>query len=159
MVPWSPRSSSAAAPAWPTFKTSDFDCLHPIFNLEAFKLLIMVGHVPLCLECRKRGHDVEKCPADGWARELDWFFSRARRLIGLGTRWSSTDQAICSRCESLNLIWFFETLPPRKTQSEFTEKFDGQKDFIRKLGKTGSVRFWADCSVYMLLSIRYYSAT
>ncbi|KAH0565586.1 hypothetical protein GP486_001019 [Trichoglossum hirsutum] len=107
----------------------------------------MVNHVLLCLKCRERGHNVDHCPADSWARELDWFFSPARRRIGLGTIWSGTEQAICPRCESLDLIRFFETQPPWETQSEFTDKFDEKKDFIRNLGQTGSIQFWADCSV------------
>jgi hypothetical protein len=107
----------------------------------------MADHVLLCLKCRQRGHDVKHCPTDDWAGELDWFFSRARSGIDLGTNWSTTDQAICPRCESLNLIQFLETCPPWKKQSEFTNDFDEKKDSIRSLGQTGSVHFWADCSV------------
>ncbi|KIN02953.1 hypothetical protein OIDMADRAFT_27430 [Oidiodendron maius Zn] len=101
----------------------------------------------LCLKCRQSGHDVEHCPADGWVGELDWFFSPARRHINLGTVWDHTDQTMCSRCESLDLIRFFETRPPWKTQLDFRPNFEEKAGFIRKLGRMGSVQFRADCPV------------
>ncbi|KAN0099764.1 Heterokaryon incompatibility protein (HET) domain containing protein [Hyaloscypha variabilis] len=108
----------------------------------------MADHVLLCLKCRQKGHDVEHCPVEGWAGEFDWSFSPARMAIDLGTSWSDTDyQVICSRCESLDLVRFFETRPPWNAQADFTDDLDKQKDFIRSLGKTGSVQFWADCSL------------
>lgn len=107
----------------------------------------MADHVLLCLKCRQKGHDVEHCPVDGWAAEYGWFFSPSRMAIDVGTAWSNTDQVICSRCESLDLVRFFETRPPWNAQADFTDDFDKQKDFIRSLGKAGSVQFWADCSV------------
>jgi hypothetical protein len=124
-------------------KTSDLDTVMQTSNL-GFNLstTAMADHLLLCLKCRQKGHDVENCPSEGWAGELQWFFSPARRHIE-----HDTDKAMCSRCESLDLIRFFETRPPWTTQLDFRSDFDQKKDFIRKLGKTGSVQFRADCSI------------
>jgi hypothetical protein len=90
---------------------------------------------------------VEHCPSDSWEAEIGWFFSPSRMTIDLGSTWSDSDQFICSRCESLDLVRFFETRPPWNAQSDFTENFDEQKDFTRSLGKTGSVQFWTNCAL------------
>jgi hypothetical protein len=107
----------------------------------------MTDHVLLCLKCRGRGHDVQHCTSESWEPELNWFFSQARRSTDLETESNSTNEVICPRCESLDLIQLLKSRPPWNSQSELREAFKEGNECIRNLGKTGSLQFWADCSV------------
>ena len=104
-------------------------------------------HVLLCLRCRGSGHDVNHCSSEVWEPELNWMFSEARRSIDLGSMGTSTDQWICPRCESLDLIHLLESRPQWTSQSELSKAFEEENTSIRSLGQTGSVEFWADCCV------------
>ena len=107
----------------------------------------MTEHALLCLKCRGSGHCVEKCPAKDWQPELDWFFSPARRSFNSRVNGSS-DEVICSRCDSLNLVQLLESRPPWDSQTELSNAFETQySSFTRSLGLTGSLQFWTDCSV------------
>ncbi len=60
---------------------------------------------------------------------------------------ASTNQVICPRYESLDLIQLLESRPPWNSQSELSEAFEEGNESIRSFGRTGSIQFWADCSV------------
>jgi len=114
----------------------------------------MAEHVLLCLKCRGRGHDVEHCASETWQSEIGWMFCQARRSIHLGTVGTDNIQTICSRCEGLDLIQLLESRPPWNSQLELSEAFEEGVESIRNLGRTRSVKFWADCSVcYCLFAI------
>ena len=105
----------------------------------------MVEHALLCLKCRVSGHVVEHCLTQAWKPELDWFFSETRRSFSLGVN-CGNNQAICSRCESLDIVQLLESRPPWDSQTELSEAFETQySSSIRLLGSVGSVQFWADC--------------
>ena len=109
----------------------------------------MGDHVLLCLKCRGKGYVVEHCTSGTWEPELDWFFSQERRSIDLTRVGAGTIQAPCPRCEDLDLIRLLESRPLWDSQSELTEAFDMARghDSILRLGRTGSIQFWADCPV------------
>jgi Heterokaryon incompatibility protein (HET) len=107
----------------------------------------MADHVLLCLKCRCNGHDVDHCPSEVWQDELAWTFSPARK----STEWIAASvedsQDICARCKSLDLLRVFESYPPWRSQSELSKAFEEAGESILNIGSTGSVQFWADCSV------------
>ena len=113
----------------------------------------MAAPALLCLKCRRAGHNVETCPVDSWAGELDWFFSTARTQLQLTDTVDNTDETICSRCKSLDLIGLLEKRPPWKSQKTFPRDLGKEGDVVKSLGKTGSVHFRVDCSMCYCLFV------
>lgn len=101
----------------------------------------------LCLKCRGEGHVVDECTTVERLGELDWMFSDERRNFNFECTGLDSEDNICSRCQSLELISLLESRPAWTQQSQFTDAYEKGHASIRTLGRAGSIQFRKDCSV------------
>lgn len=101
----------------------------------------------LCLKCRGEGHIVDDCTTAEWIGELKWMFSDTRRSFNIECTRLMSEDNICSRCQSLDLLSLLESRPAWTQQSQFKDAYEEGHASIRSLGRAGSIRFRKDCPV------------
>ena len=99
----------------------------------------------LCLKCRGIGHIVNDCPLPTWSLEGAWFFSSARKSMSFADVSSSTQKALCRRCQDLDVLSFLHEDIPWKSSDDLNQAAQEGSNLIRSLGTTGSIHFRYDC--------------
>ena len=101
----------------------------------------------LCLKCRGEGHIVDDCTSAESIGELEWMFSDTRRSFNIECMRPKSEDNICSRCLSLDLLSLLESRPAWTQQSQFKDAYEEGHASIRSLGRAGAIQFQKDCPV------------
>lgn len=105
----------------------------------------VAGSSLLCLKCRTTGHVVDQCPSNRWASEFGWFFSPARMAMNFSSKNDAIQQALCGRCQDLNLLQLLHEDIPWESLSDLDQAAREGSQYIRSIGRTGSVEFRTNC--------------
>lgn len=97
----------------------------------------------LCLKCRRAGHVARKCKQQDYSRNFySWFVSSQR--ANFSTNDTGTSQNFCKRCRDLDIVGYLEQDIPWTTSIE-RRSHDGLDNYVRNIGKVGTVKFRKDC--------------
>lgn len=106
----------------------------------------MDSHILLCLICRRTGHLAAACTIVTSKQVSDDLSQILQDRHPFQVTSFNSESSICSRCNELDLLRFFDESPPWKSQKEFSGDFKKKAEFyVRSLGSVGSVQLWADC--------------
>ena len=90
---------------------------------------------------------MQDCSLDVQVWEFRWFFSPARRALIVDSGEGSSQEQICERCHSLDIIGLLTAEMPWNSLAEVDQAMRDGSELIRSVGLTGSIEFRTTCPV------------